>query len=236
MKIIAVGDIHGRDTWKKVVDKELDFDQFVFVGDYLDDFPPATGESIFKNLVDIITFKRLAPDKVTVLYGNHELHYMRPEGEGECYSGYNSEFAMRYGVFLKSQRHLMRLAYQYEDILFTHAGVTRTWAHTWGVLPSSTGELAPSINRVFKTMPEAFRFFPGDTSRYGEDGNQGPLWVRPQSLLADLHPDIRQVVGHTHVEHIEFKGYKNSVALIDTGNASGDYLKIVDGVMSVGTL
>lgn len=37
MKIIAIGDTHGKSVWKEVVNKELDnCDKFIFIGDYFD--------------------------------------------------------------------------------------------------------------------------------------------------------------------------------------------------------
>lgn len=36
MKIVAIGDIHGRDIWEDIVKKEHDADKIVFVGDYFD--------------------------------------------------------------------------------------------------------------------------------------------------------------------------------------------------------
>jgi predicted phosphodiesterase len=35
MKTIAVGDIHGRDSWKRLAEQES-FDQIIFLGDYFD--------------------------------------------------------------------------------------------------------------------------------------------------------------------------------------------------------
>ena len=35
MKIIAIGDLHGRTLWKYIVSK-VDFDVVVFIGDYFD--------------------------------------------------------------------------------------------------------------------------------------------------------------------------------------------------------
>jgi hypothetical protein len=33
MKLVAIGDIHGRDIWKQIVAKEHDADEFVFVAE-----------------------------------------------------------------------------------------------------------------------------------------------------------------------------------------------------------
>jgi predicted phosphodiesterase len=35
MKIVVLGDIHGRDIWKEIVAEDYDADCFVFLGDYV---------------------------------------------------------------------------------------------------------------------------------------------------------------------------------------------------------
>jgi predicted phosphodiesterase len=36
MKLIALGDTHGRSKWKEIVEKENDADKIIFIGDYFD--------------------------------------------------------------------------------------------------------------------------------------------------------------------------------------------------------
>ena len=84
MRIICFGDIHGRNVWKEVVDKEIDnTDLFIFLGDY---FTSREGISEYEqilNFTDIVAFKQEYPDKVYLLRGNHDmeaLYYW-----AECY-------------------------------------------------------------------------------------------------------------------------------------------------------
>ena len=91
MKLIAVGDIHGRGFWKEVVEKEKDFDKFIFMGDYFDNFPPMTQREIQENFAQILAFKKMNPDRVVMLIGNHDYHYIF---EGQKYSGYNAAGAL----------------------------------------------------------------------------------------------------------------------------------------------
>ncbi|MFM7767039.1 MAG: hypothetical protein ACKO9S_04160 [Bacteroidota bacterium] len=35
-KIVAIGDIPGRDVWKKIVKSHQDADRIIFIGDYFD--------------------------------------------------------------------------------------------------------------------------------------------------------------------------------------------------------
>jgi len=43
MKTIFIGDIHGQDTWKKIVESENP-DRVVFIGDYFDSFDIGAAE------------------------------------------------------------------------------------------------------------------------------------------------------------------------------------------------
>ncbi len=36
MKIVCLGDIHGRSIWKEIAKKEANFDKFIFLADYFD--------------------------------------------------------------------------------------------------------------------------------------------------------------------------------------------------------
>ena len=51
-KLVAIGDIHGRDIWKQIVDQEQP-DTVVFVGDYFDSFdiPGKAQIDNFKNII-----------------------------------------------------------------------------------------------------------------------------------------------------------------------------------------
>ena len=82
MRTLVLGDIHGHDSWKSIVNKE-DYDEVVFLGDYVDSFT-LNAEVISKNLLDIIKFKEKMGDKCHLCYGNHDHSYYY----GERCSGY----------------------------------------------------------------------------------------------------------------------------------------------------
>jgi hypothetical protein len=236
MKLIAVGDIHGRDTWKKVAEANPDFDMFVFVGDYFDNFPPMTANRIIKNFKEIMLFKRLNPDKVHIGIGNHELHYMHPEGDGEKYSGYNADRAEEISDVLADAKKDMNPAFQHGNMLFTHAGLSKTWADMAKISPAFKGTLAEQINERFWLYPELFRFNAVDRSGSGEHKAQSPVWIRPHALVPDLFDEVEdliQVVGHTGVKKIQ--SVDNKLILLDAPK-TGEYLLVVDGVANVGSI
>ncbi|HSC52600.1 MAG TPA: metallophosphoesterase [Phnomibacter sp.] len=85
MKIIALGDIHGRTAWKQIV-ANMDFDRVVFVGDYFDSRDNHTGAEQVQNFKEIIAYKKANMQKVVLLFGNHDFHYLNMVNE--TYSGF----------------------------------------------------------------------------------------------------------------------------------------------------
>ena len=71
MKIIILGDIHGRKCWKDILDNEQ-YDLVVFLGDYVSTHQDISEEAQIENLKDILEFKEANPNKVILLRGNHK--------------------------------------------------------------------------------------------------------------------------------------------------------------------
>nr|HPI11078.1 hypothetical protein [Catalimonadaceae bacterium] len=115
--------------------------------------------------------------------------------------------------------------------LFVHAGVTRTWARNNGIDIIQPME---SINSLFRKSQDAFRFTPGVMEdSYGDEICQSPIWVRPDSLMADPIPNFSQVVGHTQIKKVQRSG---SVYFIDTLGTSNEYFVLDNGIVTVGSL
>ncbi len=67
MKIITIGDIHGRAYWKQALEKEADV--YVFLGDYLDPektMPMADLPNVIPNLKKIVEAKIKQPNKIVL--------------------------------------------------------------------------------------------------------------------------------------------------------------------------
>ena len=204
-----IGDIHGCNTWQKLVRKDA---VNIFLGDYLD---PYDGEGInsgtddYENLLEIIRYKQTYPDTILLL-GNHDLHYLWHEH----YSRYNPIHANRYAQLFRTYRHLFQAAYAIGDnILVTHAGVTRPWCALAGIADcQSATTIAESICQLMDDEQRC-RFFMVDYTFDADDycgtsATASPIWVRPQtlvkygSLMDDEQKNIIQVVGHTQVQEV----------------------------------
>ena len=78
MKIAIIGDLHGKNCWKKLLKDKIDsFDKIIFMGDYSDDsWITFTDKEIVSNLKEVIDFKKKYNEKVELLIGNHDFQYI----------------------------------------------------------------------------------------------------------------------------------------------------------------
>lgn len=81
--MIVIQDIHGRNFWQAPVQEYIGREHIVFLGDYLDPYPNErmTTDQAFRQLQYIVEFKEAHPDEITLLLGNHDIHYLSPLGK-----------------------------------------------------------------------------------------------------------------------------------------------------------
>lgn len=224
MKIIALGDTHGRTNWKTIVSKN-EFDKVVFIGDYFDTRENISPYQQIDNFKDIVEYKKANNNKVVLLFGNHDFHYL--QSTDEKYGEFQPIFKTYISKLLHKaiDEELLQMCFVSGDILFTHAGVTKTWCKANNILTN----VEQGINDLFKYKPNAFKFTAGKTyNMYGDDIAQTPIWVRPNSLFRDRIDRCIQVVGHTVQDKLIVR---NDIVLIDTLGTSGEYLSINNGIM-----
>jgi hypothetical protein len=248
MKLVAIGDIHGRDYWKQIIDQEQDADIFVFVGDYFDSFTIKGADQI-NNFLDIIEFKKQSKVPVILLLGNHDYHYY-PGIEDNGTSGYQTLMAPSIKHVVSDNKQHLQASYQVDEFIFTHAGLSSEWLDD-NIVMWDVPNLAMYINDLFYYQPQKLAYRPykqvGSTvygvGGYGSETFQGPLWIRPKALMAanrdTLRNQIIQVVGHTPQDTIDIKGKSTGgrYYFIDTLEyGQNQYLVIKDGDVSLGIL
>ena len=249
MKLVAIGDIHGRDIWKQIIAKEQDADEFVFVGDYFDSFT-VKGVDQINNFLDIIEFKKQSKVPVTLIIGNHDYHYY-PGIDETGTSGYQTLLAPSIKHVVGDNKQHLQAAYQSGEFVFTHAGLSSEWLddiiEDWNV-----DNVVDKVNELFQYQPGliAYRSFKmvNETEWYGAQGYgnesfQSPIWIRPSALMTankkTLRKKIIQVVGHTPQDNIDIEGKSTGgrYYFIDTLEYNqGQYLIVEDGVVSLGKL
>ena len=248
MKLVAIGDIHGRNIWKQIVAKEQDADEFVFVGDYFDSFT-VKGPDQINNFLDIIEFKKQSKVPVTLLIGNHDHHYY-PGVDDSGTSGYQTLLAPSIKYVVNENKQYLQAAYQSGEFVFTHAGLSSEWLDD-SIKGWNADNVVNKVNELFQYQPGkiAYRSYKqvGDqvygAQGYGNEAFQGPIWIRPTALMnankKTLRKKIIQVVGHTPQDNIDIEGKSTGgrYYFIDTLEYNqGQYLIVKDGVVSLGIL
>jgi predicted phosphodiesterase len=230
MKTIALGDTHGRDLWKEVVDKESP-ERVIFIGDYFDSKEGISCKRQIHNFLEITQYARHSAKEVILLLGNHDFHYLK--GVTDRYSGYQDWLCASIQDVLEENIELMQICYTINDLLFVHAGITKTFLANNNIIENEY--MAKNVNTLFKLSRNSFKFTIGEKEDwYGDDICQTPIWVRPASLFEDKIENYTQVVGHTQVEHINIA--VTGLIFIDTLGTSKEYLVINECELSVGTL
>jgi hypothetical protein len=253
MKIIVLGDIHGRDCWKDIVKRHPDADKYVFLGDYVSTHEDISSEVQCINLRNILDFKTANPDKVVLLRGNHDMQHLKYSW-AEC-SGYDIRVAAYMSDIKDEFLVKTQWVYVYDKFVFSHAGVSEAWLENIGL---------DDINKINELEPsEKFAFWPCKMSDYtGDSCTQPVTWIRPWALIEYAYKDYTYIIGHTsygkiiNVKEECIKNYQSSWLYNENDEHSkkiieqytnandiyccdalpNEYLIIEDGIVSVGKL
>ena len=118
---------------------------------------------------------------------------------------------------------LTQWIYIYNDIIFSHAGISQVWLDNIGI---------QDINEINSLPPsEIFGFTPDSMwDDSGTSETQPLTWIRPQSLVTCNIENYDQVVGHTPVKVITdiYKSTKKKKHIWLCDNLPEQYLVIED--------
>ena len=215
MRVLCIGDLHCREIWKDIVNKES-YDKVIFLGDYTcPKEVKITSEETCIFLKEILEFKESNPNNVILLRGNHdcsELFYW-----GRCYPQDNLKVYQYWQTvkdrFIKDSQWI----YQIPDtnIVCSHAGISVKFLeeverylannmmhyNPFKNIPDRYKWILDNINNIEPC--EIFAFTPCKMSDYnGESATQPCTWIRPYTLLQYGYKDIIHIVGHTPIKYI----------------------------------
>lgn len=199
MKVLAIGDIHGRNDWKKIPFEY--YDAIVFIGDYLDSRQGFSDQKIIKNLREIVRLKTKF-DHIYFLIGNHDLQYTKPEFESYV-TGYRESYAKQANTLLKKIN--WQFALELDGVLYSHAGILRKF---YELIEDPKSNIADSINSFGFENEELFLTCVG-YKRGGSAEAGSAIWCDYEELVEEDNPlPIHQVFGHTATRggRIVFKG------------------------------
>ena len=195
-KILIIPDVHGRKFWIDAVEKFKDeVSDIVFLGDYVDPytFEGIGKDSALKRFKDIIELAKNNP-KVHLLLGNHDWHYI--VNLDTCRLDFENYKKIK--ELFEENKDLFEIAWSYENYLFTHAGVTRSWLeHVQYYKP----DFKPTVECLNDLEPRFLSEI--GYERGGDDRNGGScLWADIHEHLNYFEEPIEngtiyQIFGHT---------------------------------------
>jgi Calcineurin-like phosphoesterase len=218
MKLLAIGDIHGRDVWKDI--NFLAFDKVVFVGDYADSYTHSDWQ-VYQNLKEIIDLKKQNFDKIVLLLGNHDIHYSHYPNH-RC-SGFREIAQYDLTELFTTHKDCFQVAYQIDNQLFTHAGISGSWynqhyqTHFKGV---PYDKIAERLNEMNDDENGQNALFQVGKLRGGKEKVGGIVWADKLETQYDYLFGLNQIVGHTRLD--DFESYRD-----DSTQSSITYIDVL---------
>lgn len=221
--MLIIPDVHGRMFWRSAIKRYPDLPT-IFLGDYLDPYTSFDGilpsEALFE-FKSILQFKQENPDRVTLLLGNHDVHYLNKQLNSSRKDWMNQDriaeiFSRNLSLFQLVK--LIRIGET--QMLFSHAGIIPEWMelHFPEVDLTDTALLSDLLNAQLVNLDQFKRFISDalmdrSASRWGSAQYPSVIWadVEDHQMLERRLPNVYQVFGHTQQEFdpIITKNYAN---------------------------
>ena len=208
--MIIIPDVHGRDFWRPVIEKEKDNNEkIIFLGDYVDPYPweGISRKKSIEGLRDIIELKKSQPEKIILLLGNHDYQYIEEESRIRSrYDIVNKNLINK--IFLENL-DLFDLAYLDEKYLYSHSGILKPWVELSKEILGKDPKIEsiPGIlNRSFHKNPQEMDKILLIVSPYRGGWSRGSgscIWGDVQEFLyypEDQYEGLYQIFGHTQQE------------------------------------
>lgn len=219
--IVAIGDIHGLDSWRTIVEKHTDC-RIVFLGDYLDPYRAISRRELLENLQAIIEQKKSRPDDVVLLLGNHDMHYFSPYAR--MGSRFDFGICKEASALFTANLQLFQYAYQEGNKVFTHAGISQGWWQD-DFHGDDTCPIAEQLNHPTEEQMGALCRV--GYARSGEFGRHGGIFWADRSELSDPLHGYTQIVGHNPVPEITTReGSEGAKIVFCDSLCCGNYLFI----------
>lgn len=196
MKILIIPDVHGRSFWKEPCKHIDEFDKVVFLGDYVDHYPQEGDLDDLQTLKDVIEFAKSNRDKIKLLLGNHDYHYINDNYTKLARSSrYDITEAEEYNKLYKDNLDLFKFVYDFDSkIIFSHAGINQSW---WNKLNIEHPLYINHMNDLWLAKYLSYISF----YRWGSNDCGSCLWSDLREMVPDNLPKSIpfQVFGHTQV-------------------------------------
>ena len=206
--MIIIPDVHGRSFWRNAIKDYLGKEPILFLGDYLDPYPyeGISSEEALRVFHEIMEIKSASPEAITLLLGNHDLHYLNSDMEGGRLDCWRKEQIIK---DITDNASLYRIAASAtifdKNYLFTHAGIKGGWLqkHAESLGISASIEIVDRLNEMWLNTDKRSQLLQmlADIpySRWGSSPYGSPVWNDVGDLddSQDEVPGYIQVFGHS---------------------------------------
>lgn len=227
MKLGIIFDVHQTAYWKVLIDKitKGEIDKGIILGDLFDTHRVGSAlptKEAIENAKEIIAFKKQYPDKVDLIWGNHDYQYYRDVP----YNNFQNKYHLEIQKLFEENKDLFRVAVQYDKWLISHAGISKGWMDRCKI--NSLEEIEEFWDKYIPVFDidyaDDFPYYNGSTLK------SSPIWIRPHYLLENPWKPY-QIVGHTgfgyHNKPFALKPFKEDGAIIFGDNfTQSNYLQI----------
>lgn len=220
MKVLVLGDCHLKPVMFDKADEILTSgkaDFAVQIGDLVDDWGEEYNIGLYlRTLERAMEFYRKFPKTLWVL-GNHDYGYLFPMwGRKETGHSIVAESFVKPLIEQLPQK----MIYIVDNVIFTHAGLTRVWAEKRLRKVGYRDDVMPARENLIHIVNHS-----SSEELWQEDS---PIWVRPQEEPYGMWPTKLQVVGHTPVPTCGTYAWGNEVLSVDTWNTFSNGAPIGD--------
>ena len=195
-KILICPDVHGRKFWHKAIEMIDEVDQVVFLGDYLDPYSHEgiTFEDALIELEGILALKEDYPDKVVLLVGNHDIHYIKVEFM-DC-SRLNVHRRTEVHDLFMNNIDKFQLIHEIDNYLFSHAGVYLRWTKKYEITLEELFNFKKFLEGRWYTL-EDVSYIRGGWCKVGSC-----IWADIRESVENELPIMfkKQIVGHTQMQ------------------------------------
>ena len=221
---IIIGDIHGNVEKVRAFLEYRQEAEHVALGDYVDSFHEPQERQLE-------ALQLLLDSKAVLLWGNHDLHYLKTAPWFCTGRQWSEEWIAKYVSITNLNKKRFMAAYAVDGWLLTHAGCSTTLAAGLDDVTKIAGKLNRSLTEWLK-KPVCFQFPSGrlniepdsifNIGRGRGGGGVGGIFWFDFKRETGIAADIKQIFGHTETKKpVVTQTY---VALDTTNSADTCYL------------
>lgn len=243
MKVLTIPDLHGRNNWKFWSDKLEYVDKAVFLGNYVDGPQNEVPDNVvIQNLMEIIELKNQFPEKIVLLFGNHDLQYYFKDTEYQSRVKnllYRESYAEQLKNIFTQNESIFTVSFQDKNFLWTHGGfgnmATRFF---FGAILKTVDvdKYSYVINEMFARKHSDI-FSVSGMKKMPKTAERGFIFGADyQEVSTDLVLKLHQIVGHNPVKKISTKFNTEIKSNLQNRQISEEEIMSAIGRMSAGQM